>query len=297
MTLPEVAETFHSNGFNVLLYDARSVGASDGEPRNLLDPLRIAEELAGEYRIATYAENLPSWLVARDVRHCWTGLGWLTFSRPPADIVTYVAGLPTVDSRNIVLWGMSFGAAVSACAAAIDQRPKALVMVCPLFDYVQPHKADKAFSLLIKDRVSQLRGNDPYYLAPFTSSGDNLIGMGGAGGPGGMEAFRLMSRAAESNHPDFRDQISLQTYQKLAMWRPKAYMDMIKSPTMIIIPELDNISSPLEQQDAFNMLKSPKKLYWAKGKGHLSILTGEGSHELIMDTVRWLEEIVGGEKC
>lgn len=48
MTLPEVAETFHSSGFNVFLYDARSVGGSDGKPRNLLDPLRIAEDLSGE---------------------------------------------------------------------------------------------------------------------------------------------------------------------------------------------------------------------------------------------------------
>jgi hypothetical protein len=36
----------------------------------------------------------------------------------------------------------------------------------------------------------------------------------------------------------FGDRISLQTYQKLAMWRPKFYMDLIKTPSMIIIPEL-----------------------------------------------------------
>ncbi len=97
------------------------------------------------------------------------------------DIYTYVANLPSVDSRSIVLWGMSFGAVVSACSAAIDRRPKAVVMVCPLFRYVQPHKAEKAFAQLIKDRMSQLRGNEPYSLAPFTPKGDNPIGMGGAG--------------------------------------------------------------------------------------------------------------------
>ena len=47
MTLPEVAEAFQSLGYNVLLYDARTVGASGGQPRNLLDPLQMAEDLSG----------------------------------------------------------------------------------------------------------------------------------------------------------------------------------------------------------------------------------------------------------
>lgn len=47
MTLPEVAEAFQSQGFNVLLYDARSIGGSGGQPRNLLQPLQMAEDLSG----------------------------------------------------------------------------------------------------------------------------------------------------------------------------------------------------------------------------------------------------------
>lgn len=48
MALPEVAEGFHSLGYNVLFYDARSVGASSGSPRNLIDPLQMAEDLSGK---------------------------------------------------------------------------------------------------------------------------------------------------------------------------------------------------------------------------------------------------------
>ena len=48
MALPEVAEAFQSAGYNVLLYDARSVGASGGKPRNLVNPLQMAEDLSGE---------------------------------------------------------------------------------------------------------------------------------------------------------------------------------------------------------------------------------------------------------
>ncbi|TGO19735.1 hypothetical protein BPAE_0334g00020 [Botrytis paeoniae] len=256
MTLPEVAEAFQAAGFNVFLYDARSVGASGGQPRNLLNPLQMAEDLSASL----------------------------------LDIYTYVAGLPSVDSKSVILWGMSFGGVVSACSAAIDRRPKAVVMVCPLFSYVQPHKADKAYAQLIKDRVSQLRGNEPYQLAPFTSKGDNPIGMGGAGGPGGVEAYNLMKAASELGHPDFRDRLALQTYQKLAMFRPKEYMDMIRTPVMIIIPELDDISLPEEQREAFARIRSTKKEYLAKGKGHLNIATGEGSKEMVAATVEFLKE-------
>lgn len=48
MALPEVAESYHSLGYNVFFYDARSVGASGGTPRNLIDPLQMAEDLSGE---------------------------------------------------------------------------------------------------------------------------------------------------------------------------------------------------------------------------------------------------------
>ncbi|KAI1630868.1 DltD domain-containing protein [Biscogniauxia mediterranea] len=256
MTLPDVAQAFQAEGFNVLLYDARSVGGSGGQPRNLLNPLQMAEDLS--------------------------------------DIYTYLAGLPSVDAGQIVLWGMSFGGVVSATAAAVDRRPKAVVMVCPLFSYVKPERADKAYVQLIKDRVSQLRGNEPYSLPPFSPKGENLVGFGGAGGPGGVEAYNLMKAAAGLGHPDFRDRIALQTYQKLAMFRPKEYMDMIRAPVMMIIPELDDISPPEEQREAFGRIIAPKKEYFAPGKGHLNIVTGDGSKEVMAETVKFLKAALEG---
>lgn len=47
MLLPDLAATFQSQGYNALIYDPRSIGDSDGLPRNLIDPLQQAEDLAG----------------------------------------------------------------------------------------------------------------------------------------------------------------------------------------------------------------------------------------------------------
>ena len=189
---------------------------------------------------------------------------------------------------------MSFGGVISATTAAIDRRPKAVVMVCPLFSYIAPHKAEKLYAQLIKDRVSQLRGNEPYSLAPFNSKGDNPAGFGGAGGPGGMEAYNLMKMALDRGAADFRDRITLQTYQKLAMFRPKEYLDMIKVPVMMVIPELDYISAPKEQKEALARIQSPKREYWAKGKGHLDIVTGQGSIELMAAMVEFVRTALDG---
>ena len=137
------------------------------------------------------------------------------------DVVTYMASLPSVDSRRIILWGMSLGATVSACAAAIDRRVAAVLMVCPIFSFVRPDKRAKAFAQLMRDRESQLRGNEPFTLQPFNSKGENPIGYAGSGGPRGKEAYFLMSTAAERGHPNFRDRITLQSYHKMALFRPK----------------------------------------------------------------------------
>ena len=219
----------------------------------------------------------------------------LTFQ--PTDVLTFVATLPSVDARRIMLWGMSLGATVSACAAAVDRRVSAVLMVCPIFSFVRPDKRTKAFAQLMKDRESQLRGNEPFTLQPFNSKGENPIGYAGSGGPGGKEAYLLMRTAAERGHPNFRDRITLQSYHKMALFRPKELLDeMLEGiPVMMMIPELDSISIPAEQEAAFERLKGPKRLYWAKGKGHMSILTGEASKEILEAMVEFFNSVLKNE--
>lgn len=211
------------------------------------------------------------------------------------DIYTYVSRLPSVDPSQIVLWGLSVGAVISACSAAVDYRPKAVVMVCPLFSFIQEKKRRGAFNKVIQDRVSQLRGNRPYEIPPFTSGGDNPIGMAGAGGPGGQESYAFMRLAKEKGAIGFRDRIALQTYHKLAFFRPAEYMDMMKAPVLMVIPELDYISDPQEQAAAFGRITSPSsRLHVAVGRGHLNVATGEGGIELVEVIDEFLQDVLTG---
>ncbi|KAI1081715.1 hypothetical protein F5B20DRAFT_535049, partial [Whalleya microplaca] len=195
----------------------------------------------------------------------------------------------------MLLWGLSFGAAVSACTAAVDRRAKGLVMVAPIFHFVKPEKRESAFALLIRDRQSQLRGNPPLEVPPYDNKGENLIGMGGSGGPGGMEGYTLTKQAIERGAPNFRDRITLQTYHKLAMFRPVELLEMVQGvPVLMIIPELDDLSTPAEQREAFERFQTPKRMYFAKGKRHLTVLSGEGSEEVLETTAEFYKEALEG---
>src|SRR5246127_3892755 len=70
MYLDSFAEVFAAAGLNVLVFDNRCFGASDGEPRQEIDP----------------------WAQARDYRHA----------------ITYAGSLPEVDAGRIGIWGSSY---------------------------------------------------------------------------------------------------------------------------------------------------------------------------------------------
>ncbi|KAI8625239.1 Alpha/Beta hydrolase protein [Xylariaceae sp. FL1651] len=48
-SIGETAESFQSTGFNILLYDTRSVGSSNGLPRNQIDPVNMVKDVSGTF--------------------------------------------------------------------------------------------------------------------------------------------------------------------------------------------------------------------------------------------------------
>lgn len=255
MSMTPTCLAFQNAGYNVLLYDSRSIGGSGGYPRNQINPYQNAEDIS--------------------------------------DVVTFARSLPNVDPKRILLWGMSLGGTISGVAASLDRRISGLIMVAPIFKFVRADKREKAFQRLIRDRESQSRGNPAYEVAPFDSKGENLIGYAGSGGAGGRRVHELMRAGAERGHPNFRDRITLQSWTKFAYFRPREVMEehLECTPTMFVVPELDNISIPEDQREAFGRLRTRKRLYEAKGMGHMSILDAEGSQEAQEAMIAFFDEL------
>ena len=82
MYLDSFAEVFAAAGLNALVFDNRNFGASDGEPRQEIDP----------------------WAQVRDYRHA----------------ITYASTLPETDANRIGIWGSSYSGGHVLVLGAID---------------------------------------------------------------------------------------------------------------------------------------------------------------------------------
>ena len=100
MVADEYAEIFRRNGFAVLLYDHRNLGASGGEPRQEINP----------------------WIQCR---------GFL-------DAIGFVQEVDGIDHDRIGLWGDSYSAAEVMVVGAIDERVSAVVAQIPVCGQVPP---------------------------------------------------------------------------------------------------------------------------------------------------------------
>src|SRR5215475_8196289 len=94
MYLDQFAEVFAAGGLGALVFDNRNFGASDGEPRQEIDP----------------------WAQVRDYR----------------DAITYAEGLPEADPNRIGVWGSSYSGGHVIVVGAIDRRVKCVVAQVPL---------------------------------------------------------------------------------------------------------------------------------------------------------------------
>ncbi len=255
MFIPQVAEEFQLSGITALIYDPRNTGMSEGQPRNEIDPMKQIEDYS--------------------------------------DAATYLKTLPVVDPSCIGFWGMSFSATIALCAAALDKRAKFVIAICPLmaFEY-GVERFSNVLAKAMKDREFQAKGNRPFYLPLLTGNGENPAGVGIWAD---KEALEFITNAKERVAPSFESRITIQTYYKMVMWQPSGLMRYVSpTPVMVVVPELDKVSSPEEQLALFNSLSAPKRLHMAQGKGHLNVLSGEDFPFLMKLQVDWLQSALDG---
>ena len=94
MYLDSFAEVFAAGGLGALVFDNRNFGASDGEPRQEIDP----------------------WTQVRDYRHA----------------ITWAQTRPEVDADRIGVWGSSYSGGHVLVLGAIDKRIKCVASQVPL---------------------------------------------------------------------------------------------------------------------------------------------------------------------
>lgn len=250
----EIAEYFQRNDFTVLIYDPRSIGLSDGTPRNEIHPSRNVEDYH--------------------------------------DALTYLKGHPLVDPKRIAYWGFSYSGMLALVAAALDKRAKAVVAMCPLtiWDF-PPEKWPRVLAKALQDRESRAVGNKPVYIPMLTAEGENPAGFGKGFD---VDGFKMMAGAKLLQPTFELETTLGSYYHIAAFQPMGLIPYVSPTPALVVTPEHDVVSpADLQRTLIYDRLKEPKRHLIVPEKGHMDVLSGDSFAKTLDAQIAFLREILG----
>ncbi len=237
MYLDSFAEVFAEAGLAALVFDNRNFGASDGEPRQEIDP----------------------WAQVRDYR----------------DAISYLQTLPGIDRDRIGVWGSSYSAGHCLVLGAIDKRIKAVVSQVPLIsgsknvqrlvrsDFVPGLRAG-----LEADREARYSGKEPGLL-PVVAE-DPLA-------PSALptpDSWQWFTETGNTRAPSWRNEVTLRSVEMLMEYEPGSYIDRISPTPLLLVVAAGDVLTPSDLAiEAYERALEPKKLVLLPG-GHFGAYIG-----------------------
>jgi fermentation-respiration switch protein FrsA (DUF1100 family) len=236
MYLDSFAEVFAAAGLNVLVFDNRNFGASDGEPRQEIDP----------------------WAQVRDYRHA----------------ITYAGTLPEVAPGRIGIWGSSYSGGHVLVVAAIDRRVKAVVSQVPLIsghDNLRALvRADFIAGLREQfeaDRLARFNGEPPV-MVPVVDE-DPLA-------PSALptaDSWQWFTETGKTRAPAWLNEVTLRSVEMFTEYEPVTYLPYISpTPLLLAVAEGDHLVPVELAIAAYEKAHQPKELVILPG-GHFDAYT------------------------
>ena len=231
MYLDKYAEAFAQAGLASLVYDNRNFGASDGEPRQEIDP----------------------WLQIRDY----------------SDAITYARGLEQSDPERIGIWGSSYSGGHVLVVAAIDRRAKCVVSQVPVISGWQNFRrlvrADFLAPLqsgLHADREGRAAGNAPGMLPVVAENPMAPSALPTA------DSYKWFTATAAARAPAWRNEVTLRSIEYGFGYEPGAYIGLISpTPLLMIVGVGDHLTVSDLAIAAYERAYQPKRLALIPG-GH-----------------------------
>ncbi len=228
--LDDYAAAFAAAGLAALVYDHRNFGASDGEPRQKIDPV----------------------LQARDYRHA----------------ITFARSLPEVDGERIGIWGTSFSGGHVLMVAAVDRRVKCVVSQVPTISgpeaalrRVRPDLMPAVLAAFDADREARFHGEAPKSLPVIAEEATAPCALPG------RECWDFFD-ASLARAPAYRNEVTLRSLEMAREYEPGTWVHRISpTPLLLIVAEHDSLTPTDLALEAFERARHPKKLVLLKG-GH-----------------------------
>jgi fermentation-respiration switch protein FrsA (DUF1100 family) len=213
-------------------------GASDGEPRQEIDP----------------------WLQVRDY----------------SDAIAFAQTLEETDTARIGVWGSSYSGGHVLVVAAIDRRVKCVVSQVPAISGSQGFRrlvrADFITSLqavLHADRADRAAGRAPS-MFPVVAEDP----MASSALPTG-DSYKWFTETAATRAPSWRNEVTLRTIEYAFGYEPGAYIGLISpTPLMLIVAVRDHLAISDLAIAAYERACEPKRLVLLPG-GHFDAYVDE----------------------
>lgn len=223
-TLEDLAEVFARHGLASVTYDHRNLGASDGSPRQEIDP--VAQ--------------------VRDFRTA----------------VTYAAVRPDVDAERIGIFGSSYSGAHVLAVAALDRRVRAVVSQVPLisgFRNIERLNTAEGYSGLLAaldaEREARHRGEDGVVL-PVCANDETPCAF-----PGLTTYDYFHHYVDRGASPNWRNEVTLRSIDLALAYDVTPYLSRIAPTPLLMIVTDDDTTTPTDLAlEAFALAREPKEL-------------------------------------
>jgi fermentation-respiration switch protein FrsA (DUF1100 family) len=221
--LDAFAEVFAEAGMCALVYDNRCLGASDGEPRQEIDP----------------------WAQVRDYRHA----------------ITYARTRPEVDRDRIGVWGSSYSGAHVLVVGAIDRRVKCVVAQVPLISghanarrLVRADLLAPTREMFDADREARYRGEPPAMLPVVAPEGEPCA-------LPTADSYEWFTTSGAERAPTWVNECTLRSVEMFWEYEPGTYLPWISpTPLLMVVAAGDHLTVSDLAIDAFERAREPKRL-------------------------------------
>lgn len=253
MYLDDFAAAFCAGGLDVLVYDNRNLGASDGAIRGDIDP----------------------WQQVADYR----------------DAITWLSAQDGIDAGRIGIWGSSYSGGHVLVVGAIDRRVRCVVSQVPLVSGLENARrlirSDHWGGLRAAfdaDRGARLEGK-PGAMLPVTfaesptepcalptqDSHDFFLGP-------------ILARA-----PTWRNEVTLRSVERFTEYEPGDYIAKICPTPLMMVVALDDVLTPSDLAiAAFGQARDPKHLLTLRG-GHFDAYVGKAFEQSAPQQLQWFQ--------
>lgn len=229
--LDKYGKAFADAGFAVLIYDNRNFGASEGEPRQEVDPV----------------------LQIRDYR----------------DAISFASTLEQVDPARIGVWGSSYSGGHVLQVAAFDRRVKCVVAQVPdisgsmdLRLAVRPDLLPGLFAAFEEDRAARYAGAAPQLVEVVNEDPKSDCALPG------QDSYDFFVGSQQYRAPAWRNEVTLRSIEMLNEYEPASVIDRISpTPLMMLVAKRDLLTVTDLALKAYEQALHPKRLELLEG-GH-----------------------------